>query len=85
VKKDRIINSALTAAGILGAFGLMFLAESFYAKLTHGWVRAGRPGAGPLTPNEGLVVAGLFFAVAAYALFLAYRARNNTDDEGSGD
>jgi hypothetical protein len=38
------------------------------------------PGAPPMSPQQGYVVSLLFFAVTAYALFLAYRARGKDDD-----
>jgi hypothetical protein len=73
-------RSALSCAAVLGALGMIFLAHSFYAQLTHDLVPAGRPGAPPMSPQQGYFVSLLFFAVAAYALFLAYRAHRKNDD-----
>jgi hypothetical protein len=78
--KNSSLKSTLTGAAIFGACGFLFLAESFYAKITQTFIPAGRLGATPLTPIGGLIVACLFFAVAAYALFLAYRARKKGND-----
>jgi hypothetical protein len=77
----KALKSAPTGAAIFAACGFLFLAKSFHAKITNITVPAGVPG-GPafLTPTEGFIVAFLFFAVAGYALLLAYRARKKSDD-----
>ena len=74
------LQSALTGAAIFGALGVIFLAKSFYADVTHTLTPAGRPGAPLMTPHEGYITSLLFFAVAGYALFLAFRARSKNDD-----
>jgi hypothetical protein len=78
--KNNSLKSALMGAGIFGGCGLLFLAESFYTKLTRTFISAGKSGAAAMSPKDGLIVAFLFFAVAAYSLFLAYRARKKGDE-----
>ena len=78
-KNKYSLTSALTSAAIFGAVGLVVLAESLYADGTHSLIPVGRFGAPSMTPHQGYIVV-LFLAVAAYALFLAFRAQNRDSE-----
>ena len=74
------LRSALAGAAIFAAIGLIFLVKSFYGEATHTLFPAGRPGAPLMSPQQGYAASLVSFAVAAYALFLAFRARKKGDD-----
>ena len=73
-------RSGLTGAAIFGALGLVYAVKAFIADVNHTLMPAGRPGAGLITPHYGYFIAGLFFTLAVSCLFLAFRARNKSDD-----
>ena len=74
------VKSGLTCAAIFAALGFIYAVKAVIADVNRTSMPAGRPGAGMITPHYGYFIAGLFLALAAYCLFLAFRARNKSDN-----
>jgi hypothetical protein len=72
VPNKKAFRSGLGWAGLMAAFGLIFLFQAHHAAVNHTIIPPGSKHSW-MTPQEGYIVAFMFFALAGYAIVLAFR------------